>query len=81
MDQNLAGIDPNPSTKGAYPIATLTWILAYKTGNGRNTEGVKLMLNYLLSDDAQLKAPSLGYMPLNGENLKKSRLAVEKILN
>ncbi len=81
LDQNLAGIDPNPSTKGAYPIATLTWILAYKTGNGTNTEGVKLMLNYLLSDDAQSKAPSLGYIPLNGENLKKSRLAVEKILN
>ena len=81
LDQNLAGIDPNPSTKGAYPIATLTWILAYKTGNGTNKEGVKLMLNYLLSDDAQLKAPSLGYIPLNGENLKKSRLAVEKILN
>ena len=37
LDKNLAGNNPNPKAKGAYPIATLTWILAYETGNGRNT--------------------------------------------
>ena len=34
LDKNLAGKNPNPTAKGAYPIATLTWILAYETGNG-----------------------------------------------
>ncbi len=27
--KNLASKNPNPTAKGAYPIATLTWILAY----------------------------------------------------
>jgi len=34
LDRNLAGTNPNPKARGAYPIATLTWILAYETGNG-----------------------------------------------
>ena len=25
LDANLAGTNPNPTAKGAYPIATLTW--------------------------------------------------------
>ena len=33
LDENLAGTDPNPAAEGAYPIATLTWVLAYETGN------------------------------------------------
>ena len=37
LDKNLAGNYPNPIAKGAYPIATLIWILAYETGNRRNT--------------------------------------------
>ena len=40
LDENLAGKNPNPTAKGAYPIATLTWILAYEEGNGRNTKAI-----------------------------------------
>ena len=40
LDENLAGTDPNPTAEGAYPIATLTWVLAYETGNGNKTEAV-----------------------------------------
>ena len=79
LDQNLAGTNPNPTARGAYPIATLTWILAYETGNGSKTTAVKDALNYLLSDEAQDKAPRLGFVPLKGDILNKSRLAVEKI--
>ena len=79
LDENLAGKNPNPKAKGAYPIATLTWILAYETGNGRNTKAVQESLNYLLSDKAQAKAPSLGFVPLKGEILSKSRAAVKRI--
>lgn len=71
LDENLAGKNPNPKAKGAYPIATLTWILAYEKGNGRNTKAIQKSLNYLLSDKAQAKAPSLGFVPLKGEILKK----------
>ena len=61
------------------PIATLTWILAYETGNGRNTEAIKTSLSTLLSDEYQDKAPKLGFVPLKGEILEKARAAVDKI--
>ena len=79
LDINLSGKNPNPKAKGAYPIATLTWILAYETGNGKYTEAVQKSLNYLLSDKAQDKAPSLGFVPLKGDILSKSRAAVKRI--
>ena len=57
----------------------MTWILAYETGNGRNTEAIKTTLSTLLSDEYQDKAPKLGFVPLKGEILGKARDAVEKI--
>ena len=81
LDENLAGKNPNPQARGAYPIATLTWILAYETGNGRNTKAIQETINYLLSDKAQLKASSLGFVPLKGDILSKSRAAVLRIGN
>ena len=79
LDENLAGTDPNPTAEGAYPIATLTWILAYETGNGRKTEAIKTTLSTMLSDNYQEKAPVLGYVPLRGDILQKARGAVERI--
>ena len=79
LDENLAGTNPNPSAKGAYPIATLTWILAYENGNGNKTEAIKTTLSTLLSDNYQEKASVLGYVPLRGDILQKSRDAVERI--
>ena len=79
LDENLAGTDPNPEAEGAYPIATLTWILAYETGNGKKTEAIKTTLSKLLSTEYQEKASVLGYVPLRGDILEKSRAAVQKI--
>ncbi len=79
LDENLAGKNPNPTAKGAYPIATLTWILAYETGNGRNTKSIQDTFYKLLSDEYQSKAPTLGFVPLKGEILKKSIDAVGRI--
>jgi len=79
LDENLAGTNPNPAAEGAYPIATLTWILAYETGNGNKTEAIKTTLSTLLSDNYQEKASVLGYVPLRGDILEKSRAAVERI--
>ena len=79
LDENLAGINPNPKAKGAYPIATLTWILAYEKGNGRNTKAIQDTFYKLLSDEYQSKAPALGFVPLKGEILKKSMDAVGRI--
>ena len=79
LDENLAGKNPNPTDKGAYQIATLTWILTYEKGNGRNTKGIQDTFYKLLSDAYQDKAPSLGFVPLKGDILEKSRDAVKKI--
>jgi phosphate transport system substrate-binding protein len=79
LDKDLAGKNPNPTAKGAYPIATLTWVLAYKTGNGGNAKVVQEAFNYMLSDKAQNVAPSLGFVPLKGDILAKSKAAVKKI--
>ena len=79
LDADLAGTNPNPSAKGAYPIATLTWVLAYKTGNGGNTDAIKKALNYMLSTKAQAQADDLGFVPLKGDILSKARAAVNKI--
>ena len=79
LDENLAGTDPNPAAEGAYPIATLTWVLAYETGNGNKTEAIKTTLSTLLSDEYQEKASVLGYVPLRGDILQKARSAVDRI--
>ena len=74
----MAGQNPNPTAEGAYAIATLTWILAYETGNGRNTKAIQDTFYKLLSDEYQYKAQSLGFIPLEGDFLKKSKAAVKK---
>ena len=79
LDSNLAGENPNPAGAGAYPISTLTWILAYKTGNGVKTADIRAALNYALSSKAQMIADDLGYVPLAGSVLNKARIAVNRI--
>ncbi len=82
LDKNLAGTNPNPAGSNSYPISTLTWILAYKTGNTANeTFNIRKALNYMLSDKAQSLAGELGYVPLTGSVLNKSREAVKTISN
>ena len=79
LDKNLAGKNPNTTAKGAYPITSLTWILAYEKGNGRNTKAIQDTFYKLVSKEYQLKAAELGFIPLKGEILKKSIDAVGKI--
>ena len=79
LDANLAGENPNPSGATAYPISTLTWVLAYRTGNGANTAAIRAALNYALSSRAQSIADDLGYVPLSGSILNRARLVVNRI--
>jgi phosphate transport system substrate-binding protein len=81
LDSNLAGENPNPAGATAYPISTLTWILAYRTGNGANADAIRKALNYALSSKAQSLADDLGYVPLSGSILNRARLAVGRIGN
>ena len=79
LDSDLAGSNPNPSTPGAYPITTLTYILAYKTGNGAKTDSLKAVFNYMLSNKAQDQADNLGFVPLSDAIQAKAQAAVKTI--
>ena len=79
LDNNLSGENPNPSGAGSYPISTLTWILAYKSGNGAKSDDLQKTFNYILSGNAQMIADDLGYVPLAGSVLNKSRIAIKRI--
>jgi len=78
LDANLAGEDPNPSSAKAYPITSLTWILAYKEGNSLKASPIRKALLYLLGPGQSL-ADDLGFVPLRGDILKKAKAAVAKI--
>jgi phosphate transport system substrate-binding protein len=78
LDSNLAGENSNPAGAESYPISTLTWILAYRNGNGEKADDIRKAINYLLGP-AQSKADDLGYVPLQGTILNKAKRAVERI--
>ena len=78
LDANLAGEDPNPAGAESYPISTLTWILAYREGNGAKAGTIRKAMNYLLGP-AQNQADELGYVPLRGSILKQAKAAVGRI--
>ncbi len=79
LDGMLAGEDPNPAGAQAYPITTLTWILAYKTGNGSKASAIREAFLYTLSPKPQGLADDLGFVPLRDSILKSSRTAVANI--
>ena len=72
LDSQLRGADANPAGANAYPIVSLTWILAYP--EAPQNENVKTTLRYMLSEKAQAKSDSLGYVPLP-EGLRQKALA------
>jgi len=79
LDSMLAGEEPNPAGANSYPISTLTWILAYKTGNGDKAPAIRQAMMFLLSPKAQGQASSLDFVPLKGSILQASKKAVTQI--
>jgi len=78
LDANLAGEEPNPAGADSYPISTLTWILAYREGNGPKAGTIRKAMLYLLGP-AQNLADGLGYVPLKGAILQQAKAAVGRI--
>ena len=77
LDDQLRGADANPAGANAYPIVSLTWILAYP--EYEENDNVKTMLRYMLTPTQQQKADSLGYVPLPEELRQKALAAVETL--
>ena len=77
LDDQLRGADANPAGENAYPIVSLTWILAYP--EYEKNDHLKEVLRYALTPTQQAKADSLGYVPLP-ENLRQKALAAVETL-
>ena len=77
LDDQLRGADANPAGANAYPIVSLTWILAYP--EYEKNEDVKTMLRYMLAPEQQSKADSLGYVPLPEALRQKALAAVDTL--
>ena len=75
LDDQLRGADANPAGANAYPIVSLTWILAYP----ESKEGVKETLRYMLAPEQQAKSDALGYVPLPEDLRLKALDAVESL--
>ena len=77
LDDQLRGADANPAGANAYPIVSLTWILAYP--EYEKNDNVKTRLRYMLTPTQQQKADALGYVPLP-EGLRQKALAAVETL-
>ena len=54
-------------------------MLAYEKGNGDKTAALKKTFEFMLSEEAQSKAPELGYVSLPADVVTKAKAAVEKV--
>ena len=79
LDDQLRGTDANPAGADSFPIVSLTWVLAYQTGNGSKLDALKQTFNYMLSEEAQAISDSLGYVPLPDSVVAKSKAAVASL--
>ena len=77
LDDQLRGADANPAGANAYPIVSLTWILAYP--EYEKNDDVKDMLRWMLTPTQQGKADALGYVPLPEDLRQKALAAVETL--
>ena len=75
LDDQLRGTDANPAGDNAYPIVSLTWVLAYP----ESKTGVKETLRYMLSEKTQAMSDGLGYVPLPEDLRQKALAAVDSI--
>jgi len=79
LDSDLAGEEPNPPGAQSYPISTLTWVLAYKNGNGSKAGDLREVFAHMLNNKSQGLADNLGYVPLRGDILKKAKAAIGNV--
>jgi phosphate transport system substrate-binding protein len=67
----------DPAGEGAYPIATMTWLLLYRDQDDDKAAALRKLVEYCTSEEAQGQADGLGYIPLPAEVIEKVRAAAE----
>ena len=69
----------DPEAKDAYPIATFTWLLLYKTYSDKDKlAALKKFVTYGLTDGQKLSG-DLGYIPLPPEVVQKCQTALNSV--
>jgi phosphate transport system substrate-binding protein len=67
----------DPEGDDAYPIVSMTWLLAYHDQDDDKAEALRKLVEYLVSDEAQGQADGLGYIPLPAPVIEKVLAALE----
>jgi phosphate transport system substrate-binding protein len=79
MPEDFALSVPDPETKGAYPIVSLTWLLMYENyPDAAKVEALKGFVKWA-AKDGKAAVVELGYIPLPEEVSTKALAAIETI--
>lgn len=79
FDTNMRAFITDPQGAGAYPMATFTWMLFYRSGQDEaKVAAIKDMIEYGLTT-GQESAEELGYIPMPESVIEKVRAAAEQI--
>jgi phosphate transport system substrate-binding protein len=69
----------DPDAKDAYPIATFTWLLLYKTNSDKDKlAALKKFITYGLTDGQKLSG-DLGYIPMPADVVQKCQAALNTV--
>jgi phosphate transport system substrate-binding protein len=78
FDSHLRGWIEDPAGADAYPIATFTWLLAYKKQDARKAEWMRKLVEYCVTTGQSI-ADSMGYIPLPTNVVEKIKTASAQI--
>jgi phosphate transport system substrate-binding protein len=78
FDSRLRGWIEDPPGVDAYPIATFTWLLAYKKQDAKKAEWMRNLVDYCVTTGQSI-ADSMGYIPLPATVVEKIKTASVQI--
>ena len=67
----------DPSSAGAYPITTYSWIFIYPRYDREKGQAVRDFVQWILSQHAQSYADQMGYLPLSEDIIAVGRSALD----
>jgi phosphate transport system substrate-binding protein len=78
LGPDLRGWIEDPAGADAYPIATFTWLLAYKKQDAKKAEWMRKLVDYCVTA-GQASSDSMGYIPLPANVVEKIKIASAQI--
>ena len=78
LGPDLRGWIEDPEGAEAYPIATFTWLMFYKTQDAKKAGVLRQLVDYCASK-GQAIADSMGYIPLPANIVEKIKVAASEI--